>query len=72
MLGKDTNECIAGGAVQAIAGMIERLRYKLQSEHGLQPTIVLTGSDARRCGRQLDIPWRHEPDLVLKGLAELD
>jgi type III pantothenate kinase len=72
MLGKDTGECIVGGAVQAITGMTERLRFKLRSENAFEPAIVLTGSDARPIGRQLDFPWLHEPNLVLKGLAILD
>lgn len=72
MLGKDTSECITGGAVQAIIGMIERLRLKLKAENDFDPAIVLTGADARLIGRQLDFPWLHEPHLVLKGLAVLD
>lgn len=72
ILGKDTGECITGGAVQAITGMTERLRNKLQLENGFEPAIVLTGSGAGPIGRQLEFPWLHEPDLVLKGLAILD
>lgn len=72
LLGKDTGECVAGGAMQAIVGMTERLRCKLQLENDFEPAVVLTGSDARPIGRQLDFPWLHEPDLVLKGLAILD
>jgi len=38
ILGRDTDECIAGGAVQAIAGMTERLHRNLHSAHGMEPS----------------------------------
>jgi type III pantothenate kinase len=71
MLGRDTDECIAGGALQAIVGMAERVRHRLNSGHDMQPQIVLTGSDARRIGDQLEFAHRYEPDLVLQGLTLL-
>lgn len=71
ILGEDTDECISGGALQAIAGMTERVRDRLHIGSGMQPQIVLTGSDARKIGDQLDFPHRYVPDLVLQGLALL-
>ncbi len=71
ILGRDTDECISGGALQAIVGMTERVRRRLHSMNGTQPQIVLTGSDARKIGEQLEFPHRYEPDLVLQGLALL-
>ena len=71
MLGRATDECIAGGALQAIAGMTERVRHRLHSGNGMQLQIVVTGSDARKIGEQLELTHVYEPDLVLQGLALL-
>lgn len=71
LLGRDTDECISGGVLQAIAGMTERVYHRLCSGRGIQLQIVLTGGDARRIGDRLELPHRYEPDLVLRGLALL-
>ncbi len=71
ILGRDTDECISGGALQAIAGMTERVCDRLHRGRDMQPQIVLTGSDARKIGGQLESPHRYEPGLVLQGLTLL-
>ena len=71
MLGKDTGECIAGGALQAVAGVTERLHRHLSDTLGKAPLIVLTGSDARKVGEQLELQHEYHPDLVLQGLTQL-
>ena len=71
MLGRDTGECIAGGPLQAVAGMVERLHRHLCGTLGEDPMIVLTGRDARKIGEQLELQHEYRPDLVLQGLTRL-
>jgi len=71
MLGRDTAECIAGGALQALVGMTERLHRHLCGTLGEAPLIVLTGSDASKIGEQLELDHECRPDLVLQGLTHL-
>jgi type III pantothenate kinase len=71
LLGSDTTECIGGGALQAVSGMIERVQRRLERNSGVKPRIVLSGSDAHGIREQLDYVADMEPHLVLKGLSVL-
>jgi type III pantothenate kinase len=60
----DTVSAISNGTLLQLVAAIERIAF----EYG-QPDCVLTGGDAVFIGSFLDIPFHHDPDLVLKGLA---
>lgn len=70
LLGTDTATCMGAGAVQAIIGLIERIRMQL-SVQGPEPRLVLTGGDAPRIVGQLAWTCELVPELVLEGLALL-
>jgi len=70
LLGTDTSECIAAGALQAITGMIDRVRTRL-GPPGCEPRLVLTGGDAAQIAGQLTYAYEWVPELVLEGLALL-
>jgi type III pantothenate kinase len=67
--GDDTASCIAAGALQAIAGMIERTYRQATERLGKPPELVLTGSDSLSLRPRLAIPCRVDPNLVLLGLS---
>lgn len=71
VLACNTNDAIASGSLYAAAAAIERIVGEMAavSEETLQ--TVLTGGDAARVLPMLNITARHDPDLVLKGLAVL-
>jgi len=60
----DSVSAISNGTLMQMVAAIEQVAV----EHG-QPNCVLTGGDAAFVGSFLGIPFHHEPDLVLKGLA---
>jgi type III pantothenate kinase len=67
----DTAGAIAAGSIQAPAALVERMLDRLAAEAGAAPELILTGGDAERLVGALDRPARHQPDLVLRGLALL-
>jgi len=67
----DTDTAIAVGSIQAPAALAERLLRRLTARVGKPPRCILSGGDAERLIPALDLPLRHEPDLVLRGLALL-
>jgi len=70
LLGTDTGECIAAGALQAVSGMIDRVRTRLGAP-GRELRLVLTGGDAEQVAGQLAYACEQVPELVLEGLALL-
>jgi type III pantothenate kinase len=71
VLGKNTNECITSGALQAVTGMIEKTRQDLHRRYGLDARILLTGSDAPQIAERLNGSFEHRPLLILEGLQLL-
>jgi type III pantothenate kinase len=67
----DTAAAVAAGSTQAPVALAERLLDHLAVEAGAAPELILTGGDAERLMAVLDRPVRHQPDLVLRGLALL-
>jgi type III pantothenate kinase len=63
----NTFDAIASGALVATAAAIERQFRLLAAEE--EPLCLLSGGNAPALLPRLDIPCRHEPDLVLDGLA---
>lgn len=65
-LPRKTVDAIASGAINATLGAIERMFRQLKGEGA---TCLLTGGAAPRLLPHLPLPVRHEPLLVLEGLA---
>lgn len=70
MFANTTAGAVGHGALNALAGAIERAANVMQ-QNGHAPTIVLTGGDASRILRSLGDKPIHRPHLVLQGLAKL-
>ena len=68
MFGNTTAAAVGQGALNAVAGAIERA-LRILREQGGDPEVVLTGGDASRILRSLDDAVHHRPHLVLQGLA---
>jgi len=68
-LGRSTPEAVAAGTLHALVGAVEQVRARALSELGCAPDCLLTGGDARWIRGRLAGVVRHEPDLVLQGLA---
>jgi len=65
----DTGTAVAAGSIQAPAALAERLCHRLAEQAGAEPELILTGGDAERLLPAVHRPGRHQPDLVLQGLA---
>lgn len=64
-----TADAIYSGAIQAIAGAVERMLALLGSTLGRSPDCLLTGGAARDLQSQLKVNTILVDDLVLEGLA---
>ncbi|MFP5349859.1 MAG: type III pantothenate kinase [Gammaproteobacteria bacterium] len=69
-LARSTADAIAAGTRYGIAGAIERVVREFEATLGPLEWIA-TGGDAPQVLPLLSAAARHEPDLVLKGLARL-
>lgn len=70
MFANTTAAAVGQGALNAVAGAIERA-LRILREHGDGPEVILTGGDASRILRSLDEAVHHRPHLVLHGLARI-
>ncbi len=68
LFANSTDAAIRNGAISAVCGAIEAAVRRLKSA-GYRPKFVLTGGDASRILKQLDLNFAHRPNLVLQGLA---
>ena len=66
--GRSTAEAVRSGALAAACGAIECAERRLR-DNGLRAKIVLTGGDASRILKQLNVKAIHRPHLVLEGLS---
>lgn len=69
LLGLETAECVASGLRFGLPGAVDRLLNEVERRLHHSPVVVLTGGAAPRIGPLLSRPTRHEPELVLRGLA---
>ncbi|MCC6302469.1 MAG: type III pantothenate kinase [Gammaproteobacteria bacterium] len=71
LLAKDTHGGVMGGTLYAAVATIDRVVRDLGAVIEGRPTCLLTGGDGAAIGPLLstDFDFRHEPDLVLRGLA---
>ncbi|MBI3344966.1 MAG: type III pantothenate kinase [Gammaproteobacteria bacterium] len=67
-LAQDTGQAILQGTLYAAVAAIERARADLSSRFAIQSWLI-TGGDAGQLMPLLSVTFKHEPDLVLQGLA---
>jgi len=67
-LAQDTRQGIMQGTLYAAVAAIERARADLSSRFAIQSWLI-TGGDAGQIMPLLSVTFKHEPDLVLQGLA---
>lgn len=70
MFAHNTAAAVREGALNAVAGAVDRAIQTLQS-NAYAPVVVLTGGDASRILNTLREPPVHRPHLVLQGLAHM-
>lgn len=70
MFANTTAGAVGQGALNAVAGAVERAAGVLRDAAG-DPAVILTGGDASRILKSLDADVDHRPHLVLQGLAQL-
>ncbi len=69
LLGRDTAAAVRGGTLYAVVSLLDRVYADIAAELGRSTRAVVTGGDAGRVLPLLSTSPRHEPELVLKGLA---
>ncbi len=68
LFASNTDAAIRNGATSAVCGAVEAAVRRLRLA-GYRPKIVLTGGDASRILKQIDVKFLHRPHLILQGLA---
>ncbi len=68
-LGVSTVIAIRGGLYWGMIGAVKELIARLSANLSAPPEVFLTGGAAAHIVRPLGIPARHEPHLVLSGIA---
>lgn len=69
ILACDTQGGVNGGTLYTVISVIDRVTTDLAAELGKSMTRIITGGDAPALLPLLAGPYRHEPLLVLQGLA---
>lgn len=69
LLARDTRDAVTGGTLYTLVAVIDRVTEDVTVELGGRLERIITGGDAERVLPLLTGPYRHEPDLVLQGLA---
>ena len=64
-----TAEAVHGGAIYMVSAAIDRIVADMGVKYGTRPEVIITGGDAGQLQSLLSCSPRHEPALVLKGLA---
>ncbi len=67
----NTGDAIASGAVNALAGAVERVAHDLQEITGAPPRILLSGGDAGLIEKRLRVVPVVVDNLVLEGLLQI-
>ena len=68
---RGTADAVHGGAIYTVAAAIDHIVVDMGVAAGTRPEVIITGGDAEQIQPLLSCSARHEPDLVLKGLAIL-
>jgi type III pantothenate kinase len=66
-----TGDAVNSGALYMAAAAIDRTVGDMAEALGIAADVIITGGDASRIATLLSMPVRHDPELVLKGLAIL-
>lgn len=69
VLARDTQGAVNGGALYTLIAVIDRVTADLAADLQAPLSRVICGGDAERLLPLLAGSYRHEPDLVLHGLA---
>lgn len=67
----DTEPSMALGARVSTVGAIKEAVKTLERAAGRRPPVYITGGWARAVLRHLPPSWRHDPDLVTKGMIAI-
>lgn len=67
----NTGDAIASGAINALAGAVERIALYLRESAGVEPRIVISGGDAALVGDRLNAQVTVVDNLVLEGLLHV-
>lgn len=67
----NTGDAIASGAVNALAGAVERMTLYLRESAGVEPRVVISGGDAALVGDRLSVKAAVVDNLVLEGLLHI-
>lgn len=67
----DTASAVASAAINSAAALIERSMRQAQALCDESPVLILTGSDAEPISKCLEIPFRIDQELVMKGLVSI-
>lgn len=67
----NTGDAIASGAVNALAGAVERVARYLQEITGSEPRVLLSGGDAALIEQRLNLRSTVVDNLVLEGLLQI-
>ncbi len=71
LLARSTRDGVTAGTLCALVALVDRVSADLRAELGEGLVRVLTGGDAVAVAGLLAEAWRHEPTLVLQGLARM-
>lgn len=67
-LGKNTEEGISKGTLNALAGAIERAYCRIKADLDMPISCFVTGGDAASVIKELKGEYHYQPNLVLAGL----
>ena len=71
LFARGTGDALHGGAIYFLTAAIDRIVTDMGAAVGARPEVIITGGDAGQIQSLLTCSTRHDPDLVLKGLAIL-
>ena len=69
LFAKDTPSAISSAALAATSCLIKQTALRLQAQAGSEVNCIMTGGAAAALNGLLELEVRHEPNLVLNGLA---
>lgn len=67
--GRSTSACVNNGSAAAIASLVDRAVAQLSARCGPRVCCVMTGGAAATILPLLDSRFRHDPELIFRGLA---
>lgn len=70
-LGRNTADGVENGCLRACAGLVETTWRDATERLGRAPALVVSGGAGESIARLLTLPYRLDPDLVLRGLLVL-